>query len=101
MGRYLTSEQHRIVSDAVAEAEDLTSGEIVTVLADRSDGYSDIVLTWAALASFTAMSVFGLWADFLLDQLHWLKGGRDHGWTIGETISHDLGQSGRASWRER
>ncbi|MBA4165581.1 MAG: hypothetical protein C0510_13320 [Erythrobacter sp.] len=91
MGRYLTSEQHRIVSDAVAEAEDLTSGEIVTVLADRSDGYSDIVLTWAALASFTAMSVFALWPDFLLDKLHWLKGGWSHDWTIGETISLAIG----------
>jgi len=40
---YLTPEQHKIVTDAVGEAELTTSGEIVTVLADRSDGYSDII----------------------------------------------------------
>lgn len=91
MARYLTIDQHRIVSDAVAEAEGLTSGEIVTVLADRSDGYSDIVLTWAALASFTAMSVFALWPDFMLDKLHWFKGGWSHDWTMGEVLSLAIG----------
>ena len=54
--KYLDERQHTIVSKAVAAAEDTTSGEIVTVLADRSDGYTDVALWWAIGASFTAMS---------------------------------------------
>lgn len=91
MASYLNSDQHKIVSDAVAAAELHTSGEIVTVLADRSDGYSDVVLVWAAVASFTAMTVFALWPDFYLDNLTWLAGGWTHEWTRGEMLSLIVG----------
>ena len=73
--RYLDEAQHRIVSEAVAGAELYTSGEIVTVLADRSDGYTDVALWWAIGAAFTAMSVAALFPDFTLDKLDWLQGG--------------------------
>ncbi|HSM52568.1 MAG TPA: hypothetical protein VK839_00120 [Erythrobacter sp.] len=84
MGRYLTSEQHRIVSDAVAQAELHTSGEIVTVLADRSDGYSDVALWWAIAAAFTAMTAVALFPQFYLSKLEVLGGGWNHQWTTGE-----------------
>lgn len=61
--RYLSEEKHRIVSEAVAAAEQQTSGEIVTVLADRSDGYTDVVLVWAAALAFTAMSFFAVFPE--------------------------------------
>lgn len=57
---YLTEDQHEIVSKAVRDAEQTTSGEIVTVLADRSDGYSDVVLVWAAVIAFTSMALLAL-----------------------------------------
>jgi putative membrane protein len=60
------AESQRIVTDAVAAAEATTSGEIVTVLADRSDGYSDVALWWSIAVAFTAMSVFAVFADFSL-----------------------------------
>ena len=44
---YLTADEHKIVSDSVGEAEQTTSGEIVTVLADRSDAYTDVALWWS------------------------------------------------------
>ncbi|APE26852.1 TPM domain-containing protein [Aurantiacibacter gangjinensis] len=53
----LSEAEHRIVSDAVEQAEATTSGEIVPVIAQMSDGYSDIALTWAAALAFTVMSV--------------------------------------------
>ena len=40
----LTDAQRKLVSDAVGEAELTTSGEIVPVLAESSDGYSDIAM---------------------------------------------------------
>lgn len=84
---YLDEKQHRIVSDAVAEAEQITSGEIVTVLADRSDGYTDVALWWAVGASFTAMSIFAVFPDFFLAWLDWLAGGWSEDWTTGQTLT--------------
>ena len=87
MARYLNAEQHKIVSDAVAAAELTTSGEIVTVLADRSDGYTDVVLVWAATAAFTAMSLFAFFPLPFLNLWDMLIGGWMHEWTTGELAS--------------
>ena len=84
---YLSERQHRLVSDAVAEAESATSGEIVTVLANRSDGYSDVVLVYAAGIAFTAMSVFAALPRPFLDLWDRLIGGWGHDWTTGELAS--------------
>lgn len=81
---YLSAEQHKIVSDAVAAAELTTSGEIVTVLADRSDEYDDIALLWAATAAFTVMSLFAFIPQPFLDLWDMLVGGWLHQWTTGE-----------------
>ncbi|UVI40690.1 TPM domain-containing protein [Qipengyuania spongiae] len=91
MARYLDENGHRIVSDAVAEAELATSGEIVTVLADRSDGYSDVILVWAAGMAFTAMSLFALFPASFTDLWDRLVGGWTHEWTDGELASMTIG----------
>lgn len=83
----LNEAQHKIVSDAVAEAELSTSGEIVPVLAERSDDYSDIALTWAAAVAFTAMSAFAFVPKPFLDFWDRLTGGWEHVWTTGETAT--------------
>ena len=87
MSRYLDDKQHKIVSDAVAAAELKTSGEIVTVLADRSDGYTDVVLVWAATAAFTMMSIFALFPLPFMNVWDALIGGWMHEWTTGELAS--------------
>ncbi|MXP43136.1 TPM domain-containing protein [Allopontixanthobacter sediminis] len=84
---YLSSQDAAIVTTAVTSAEETTSGEIVTVLAGQSDGYSDIALAWAAVAAFTAMSVFAVWPAFFLGKIDALMGGWGHQWTNGEIIS--------------
>ena len=84
---YLNEAQHSVVSEAVAEAELTTSGEIVTVLADRSDGYSDVALWWAIAASFTAMSLFAAFPQLFLARFDMLMGGWTHEWTHGEVLS--------------
>jgi len=84
---YLTQEQHKIVSDAVGEAELHTSGEIVTVLADRSDDYNDVALLWAAALAFTAMSIFAAFPSPSLGFWDMLIGGWSHEWTTGELAS--------------
>ena len=84
---YLTEAERTLVSDAVGEAELTTSGEILTVLADSSDGYSDIVQLWAAALAFTAMSVFALVPQPFMDVWDGFFGGWGHQWTTGELAS--------------
>jgi len=88
---YLNQEQHKIVSNAVGEAELTTSGEIVTVLADRSDGYTDVALWWALALSFTAMSLFAALPGPFLNLWDSLIGGWSHEWTTGELASMTIG----------
>ena len=54
---HLTQADHELVSAAVAEAEAHTSGEIVTIVARRSDSYHDVGLSWAAAAVFIALAL--------------------------------------------
>ncbi|NVE93557.1 TPM domain-containing protein [Altererythrobacter lutimaris] len=96
MGRYLNQDQHKIVSDAVAAAELKTSGEIVTVLADRSDGYTDVALVWAVTVSFTVMSLFALFPQSFMSLWDTLVigpifGGWAHEWTTGQLASMTIG----------
>ena len=84
---YLDEQQHALVSSAVGEAEGETSGEILTVLADRSDGYSDIALLWAVAIAFTAMSVFAVLPRPFLDLWDRMIGGWGHEWSVGELAS--------------
>ncbi|NVD43585.1 TPM domain-containing protein [Qipengyuania atrilutea] len=85
--RYLNEEGHKLVSGAVGEAELQTSGEIVTVLAKQSDGYSDIALLWSIALAFTVMSLFALFPLPFLDFYDRLAGGWEHDWTTGELAS--------------
>ena len=71
----------------MGEAEGKTSGEILTVLADRSDGYSDIALLWAVAIAFTAMSVFAVLPRPFLDLWDRMIGGWGHEWSVGELAS--------------
>ena len=84
---YLSKEQHAIVTTAVSEAESTTSGEIVTVLADRSDGYSDVILVWAVALAFTAMSLFAALPEPFLGLWDSLSGGWGTDWTTGGIVT--------------
>ncbi len=57
MQLHLTQADHALVSAAVAEAEAHPSGEIVTIVARRSDSYHDVGLSWAAAAVFIALAL--------------------------------------------
>ncbi|MCX7863893.1 MAG: hypothetical protein N2423_02470 [Novosphingobium sp.] len=78
---HLSAEDRERVSAAVTRAEEQTSGEIVTIIADRSDGYSDVALAWAAFASFCALIALSIAPDFYLGLYEQLSGGWIHVWT--------------------
>lgn len=77
----LSEADHRRISEAVAKAEARTSGEIVTIMADRSDGYTDVALAWSVLVAFLALSALALAPDFYTGLYERLFGGWGHEWT--------------------
>ena len=87
MAAYLSDADHDRVTVAVAAAESRTAGEIVTVVADRSDGYSDIALAWSAIAAFTALIVLALLPDFYLGIVDRLLDNWAHEWTPREIFA--------------
>jgi putative membrane protein len=66
MGR-LTQNDHDKVTAAVAEAESRSDGEIVTIVAEKSDSYHDVGLHYAVLAMVSVPVIWGLLPQSLID----------------------------------
>lgn len=77
----LSDADHARVSAAVAQAEAQSSGEIVTIMADRSDGYSDVALVWSAGVALLALGVVATFAPFYLGLIDRVLGLWDQHWT--------------------
>ncbi len=78
---YLSSADHDKISQAVARAERQSAGEIVTILADRSDGYSDIALTWCAVVALLALAALTSFPEFYMGLYDAVLGDWGHEWT--------------------
>lgn len=83
----LIEADHLRVSQAVTAAESGTTGEIVTVVTDRSDGYSDVALAWAALVALLELAALAIAPDFHLAFYERLAGGWVHGWSARELFT--------------
>ena len=70
-----TVEDRQRVSDAVCAAEQGTAGEIVTIVADRSDTYHDVALIYAMLAMLVVPAVFAVWPALPQALVVWATGG--------------------------
>jgi putative membrane protein len=77
----LSEADHARVSAAVAAAEGHSAGEIVTIVTDRSDGYTDVALAWAILAAVTALTALSIWPDYYLGLYDRLLGDWGAEWT--------------------
>ncbi|MGE4323575.1 MAG: TPM domain-containing protein [Sphingobium sp.] len=75
---YLTQADHDLVTAAVADAEAATSGEIMTIVARRSDSYHDVGLSWAAAATFVMLALIAAFPDHLRALLSALLRDWDH-----------------------
>ena len=73
-----TEDERRAIGEAVKVAETGTSGEIVTIVADRSDAYHDAGLHYAVLAVFVALAAFAAWPDLALRVVALVSGGWVH-----------------------
>ena len=64
-----SDEDHILITEAVARAEALSDGEIVTIVAARSDAYHDVALHWAVLAMLLVPAAFAAAPQGLLDDV--------------------------------
>ncbi|HEX7855963.1 MAG TPA: hypothetical protein VF503_19945 [Sphingobium sp.] len=74
----MTEAEHTLITDAVAKAEAQTDGEIVTIVARRSDAYHDVGLHWAILCAFLVFAAAAAWPDFFQSLYIRLLGGWQH-----------------------
>ena len=77
----MSVEDHKRVTDAVAEAERGTDGEIVTIVTMQSDSYHDAGLHVAIAALFVFLSSLAIFPAFFRDLADWLSGGWGTGYT--------------------
>jgi putative membrane protein len=83
---HLSQDDFRRVREAVTAAEANSAGEIVTIVAGSSDGYTDIALAWAAIVAFVAMGFVSVFSDFYFAKIDWLLGNWQHEWTLREAM---------------
>ncbi|HEY0596841.1 hypothetical protein [Sphingopyxis sp.] len=83
---HVSEADHDIVTAAVAAAEAHTSGEIVTVVAAKSNDYDDVALVWASIIAFVAMSVIALFPEFYRGLYDRLTGGWGHELTANQWL---------------
>lgn len=69
----LTDADRMRIRDAVTRAEAATDGEIVVVLAPRSDAYHDVGLHMAVLAMLLVLGATALWPGWLLAFHGWAE----------------------------
>ena len=78
MRLHFSEVDHDRVTAAVAEAEKGTDGEIVTIVARRSDSYHDVGLHWAIGAVFLALSAAAAFPHHFRRLGSWLMQSWEH-----------------------
>ncbi len=82
----LTEEDRTAVSAAVAAAEARSAGEIVTIMAERSDSYHDVALLWSALVGLFALGALALAPQFYLGLIDRVTGAWQSNWPPGKVF---------------
>jgi putative membrane protein len=80
----MTAADHALVTAAVADAEQHTSGEIVTIVTDFSDHYADMPMAWASAVAFIALATYATFPAFYIGLINSLSDGWGHEYTTGE-----------------
>ena len=82
----LSDSEHARISQAVHDAEAHTSGEIVTIIADHSDGYADVALWWAIGIAIFALGWVTVFPDYYTGLVSALLGSWTIAWTPREVL---------------
>lgn len=84
---HVNDADHLLVTSAVADAEHITSGEIVTIVADLSDHYNDIAMAWASGIAFLSLALYAIFPEFYLGVIDRFLGGWEYEYTAGEYVA--------------
>ncbi len=84
---HMSEADHRLVSEAVGEAEKSTDGEIVTIVADVSDDYRETAYVWASLAALGVLAAFALLPDFYRSVMAMLTGEWNYEFSLGSYVA--------------
>lgn len=90
---HMSAADHKLVSQAVTEAETATDGEIVTIVADLSDDYRTTAYIWASLSALAVLAAFALFPQFYTQLWGWLTGA----WNTEFTATEYLALAGSAA----
>ncbi len=82
----LSDSEHLRISQAVHDAEQQTSGEIVTIIADHSDRYADVALWWASGIAIFALGWVTVFDEFYTGMVSELLGSWTIRWTPREVL---------------
>ena len=82
----LSEADRAAVSAAVAEAEGHSAGEIVTIMAERSDSYHDVALLWSALVALLALAALAIAPQFYLGLIDRVTGAWQADWHPGKVF---------------
>lgn len=77
----LTAKDHEQISKAVEQAELQSAGEIVTILAERSDGYTDVALIWSLGIALVALGALTAFPEFYMGLYDRMLADWGHEWT--------------------
>ena len=83
----VSADEHGIVTAAVAQVEQHTDGEIVTVIAGQSDDYRETPVYWAVAAMFLALACIAVFPEYFEGWLGVFTGGWVHDYTPGEYLT--------------
>lgn len=70
----LSPQDHQLVSEAVTAAERRTNAEIVTIVAEKSDQYADVVWLWAGGLTLFIQSILVAFPDIIRWVFHLVAG---------------------------
>jgi len=86
ISRRLDDAGRQLVSDSVARAEAGTAGEIVTIITEQSDDYTDVALAWSVAVALLALAVLSVFPDFYLGIIDRVTGSWENAWTPREVL---------------
>ncbi len=86
--QFILSDADRLaVSATVSAAEAQSAGEIVTIMAERSDDYHDVALWWSVFAAFLALAVVAWQSPFYLGLIDRITGTWQADWHPGKVLA--------------
>lgn len=84
---HLDAEDHRRVNAAIGAAEERTDGEVIAIVARRSDAYHDAALQWSLLVMLLCFAAVAAFPQAFIGLLEAITGSWHAEWTVRELLT--------------